>query len=619
MNTPNTTSQTTPFPYLLLLIGLAQGLALWWLLDDKAWVRAPLLHTGATYAAFVVPLVAYCTHHVAGFSWRTRLWAVLCFGALFAGLGATASWSTLFPAELSQFFGDEFRGWQRAGYPRPTDGFGAAALAFVGTTLLVGFDFDAKRWVYTRLFDLAWRNGILLATAAAMVGLFWYVLGAGAALMGSIGIEAVTKLIAQPVFVSVSICWVGSAAFALGLTRASMTDTIRRFVLSMTAWLLPLVLLFVAMWAVSVPFTASAAGGKSGQSTGMLMGLVAAAIVFASSAFQDGQRTLVFSTWLDRITRWAWLSLVPAVLAVAWALAQRVQQHGFSEDRIWAAFLLLVLAVHVFGYAGSVANRRAWLRSIAKTNVIGACVFCLGLLALLSPVAHVQQVAVSLHLRHVTALHAARPQQGIKPDWNYLVGDTGRFGWQALKSMAEGGAAQTPSPWPVLWAAQAKHLRSGKSVSDLAEVTANSPSPPPPPTISTTDMLAQALPSYPQPNPLPPGFVAHALQVAASSTRATDDRLLHGCLAVQRTCQAWVGDLNADGAADVVVFETDRHGNIARGVLYSEVSGEWQWVGDLDTSSSLPDVPPAKLQNARAKAPAWNDLVVDGAVVRVSR
>ena len=111
------------------------------------------------------------------------------------------------------------------------------------------------RWNYARLFNYTWRNGILLVTAGAMTGVVLLVLFAGVSLMALIGVKAIRNLIQDPAFIFPVTTLVFAAAFSLRLRRAAMTESTRRFWLSISSWLLPLVLFFGVLWALVVPFT----------------------------------------------------------------------------------------------------------------------------------------------------------------------------------------------------------------------------------------------------------------------------------------------------------------------------------------------------------------------------
>ncbi len=423
--------------------------------------------------------------------------------------------------------------WQSGGnWQRSTIGccerpflWGPVLLFFVSLTLVAGFDWRAQRWHYAHLFALAWRNGIVLVAALAMCGLAWGVLWAGASLMVSIGVESVKTLIERPVFVSVYVCIVFSAAVGLGLARTATVEAMRRYLLSLTAWLLPLVLLFAVMWVGALPFTGLAGFLSGGSSQASLLWSCIFAIVFAASAFHDGVTPAPFPPALRRVTQRAWLAVVPVLAVALWALGQRIAQDGWNVGRIWIAFAALVVAVHVLGYAASAFKRGAWLPSIATTDIVGAMVLCLGLMALLSPAASAQRRGVILHLGHAVVAYQKDAGTYPLPEFSCLSGNPGRFERDALVSIAESRVAGAPPDWTK----KAQELIAQKRATDREEfpvVTAN-----------TWDV-------HPAHQQLPKGFVsfAEAELVENQGKRSTSD--LPDCLFGRTLCAAWVGDLN---------------------------------------------------------------------------
>jgi len=124
-------------------------------------------------------------------------------------------------------------------------------------------------------------------------------------------------------------------------------------------------------------------------------------VKFANCAYQDGEVASPYPTWLGRVTQAAWLSLLPIVAIACWALGLRVQQYGWSEQRLWAALVALLAAIYALGYALSWLQPRRWMAGIARTNIAAAIVLCLSLLAFLTPIANIQRLAVNAHLHHV--------------------------------------------------------------------------------------------------------------------------------------------------------------------------------------------------------------------------
>ncbi len=178
----------------LALLGAGQGLVLWWLwsaFSAKSWpATEPVLSWAILYATVAGPIAIYFTQGVDHFPSRIRAISVATYFLLFAGLGAYSAWVAGAVGANRNYFGSQF-----------SEVAAALVLGFVSLGLLVGFDFEMRWWRYERLFNYAWRNGILVFTSIAMTATVWMVFFAGASLMGLIGIKWVLELIAKPEFV----------------------------------------------------------------------------------------------------------------------------------------------------------------------------------------------------------------------------------------------------------------------------------------------------------------------------------------------------------------------------------------------------------------------------------
>jgi hypothetical protein len=527
-----------PFPLMFALTGTVQGWVLWWLwraYEHKVWpATEPMLLTGLLYAALAVPLVIYCSLNV------ERL-----------------------PAAVRR----------------------AAVLGCVSLGLLCGFDVAARRWRYERLFHYAWRNGILLFTAWVMVGIVWAVLFAGAGLMSLIGVTWVMEMIRKPVFIFPVTGLVAAGAFALGLARAGMTETIRRYTLSIAAWLLPLVLFFAVLWVLALPFTGLEPLFKTRSAAFLMLAFTALAVLFANCAYQDGEQERPYPLWLSRATKAAWLVLLAVVAIAWWALGQRIAQHGWSEDRLWAALVATLAAVYALGYALSWLRRERWMHAMAPTNIIAALLLCAGLLALLSPLAQVRQLAVQLHLAHVQAREGQQ-----EPDWDYLRWDSGRHGRAALQAMAAGQGV----PAGQAWAQQATRLLAQTSRYDSQ----------PEKNMSAQD-VARQFDVHPRGRSLPPGFVA-LVQGKAPGWE------VRRCLKAAQACPVWLGDLNGDGQDELLLF----HGGWSGSVFLPAGEG-WRQAGSFATRGARGVLDPAALDGAQVVAPQWQDLQVQGQRLRL--
>ena len=573
-----------PFTWMFALTGAVQGWALWglWKLHlAKTWpATEPVLYTGLFYVALALPLLVYCTQQVEDLSPRVRRVALLCFGLLFALLGAATAWSA----------GVEARGLE----VRFQDTLVAGVLGFVLLGLFCGFDFEARGWRYERLFYYAWRNGILLVTAGVMTGIFWGVLWAGAALMSLIGVTFVTELIRQSLFVFTVTGLVVAAAVGLGLVRADMTETIRRYALSIAAWLLPLVLFFAVLWAVALPFTGLEPLFKTRYAARLMLAFTALAVLFANCAYQDGEHE-AYPEGLARALQGAWLALLVVVGVAWWALGLRVAQHGWSEDRLWAALVAALAAVYAVGYALSWLKRERWMQAMGVTNILAALLLCVGLLIYVAPPTHVRKLAVAAHLTHVQQqLAAGGTDKAIEPDWNYLRWQSGRYGREALQALAAGQGA----PAGLGWERKAERL--------LAENNRYNPQPE---KQMTAEELAQKFRVHPQGRSLPESFAQHI-----RSGDKTSWELRH-CLQTAQGCAVWLGDLDGDAREELLVFANGWSGAVF--VQTGQTEQAWRRAGNFNAPGAQGRFDAAELDRAQVVPPQWQDLEIQGQRLRV--
>lgn len=570
-----------PFTWMFALTGAVQGWALWglWKLHlAKVWPATdPVLSTGLLYVALALPLLVYCTQEVDDLSPRVRRLALLGFGLLFAALGAATAWSA----------GEDARGLG----VRFQDTLVALVLGFVLLGLFCGFDFEARRWRYERLFYYAWRNGILLVTVAVMTGVFWGVLWAGAALMSLIGVRFVTELIRQSLFVFTVTGLVVAASVGLGLVRADMTETIRRYALSIAAWLLPLVLFFAVLWAVALPFTGLEPLFKTRYAAKLMLAFTALAVLFANCAYQDGEHE-AYPEGLARALQAAWLALLVVVGVAWWALGLRVAQHGWSEDRLWAALVATLAAVYALGYALSWLKRERWMAAMGATNIVAALLLCIGLLVYVAPPTHVRKLAVAAHLAHVQQQKAGTDGKAVEPDWHYLRWESGRYGREALQAMAAGQGVPAGQGW---------ERKAGQL---LAETNRYNPQPQ---KQMNAGELAQKFRVHPQGRSLPESFVQHV--------RGDSSWELRHCLQSAAGCPVWLGDLNGDAQDELLVFANGWSGAIF--VQTGQTSEGWRRAGSFSVPGARGRLDAAELDRAQVLPPQWQDLEVQGQRLRV--
>ncbi len=557
-----------------------QGVVLWLLYEAVQGSLYRIISTrvlgAALYAAVAGPLAWYLSHG-AFTSERRRLTFAMVAGAVFSALGAHVG-------ALS-----------KAAYWVVSYVFAAAVLEFVTIVLVGGWDATTKRFEYRRLFELACRNAVLLGVVLGLTGALWIVLFAGAWLMQSIGIKGLIELYRKPAFAIIVSATAVGLAFGLALARADMLVSLRRFALSLAMWFLPLALVFAVAWVIALPFTGVQPLFSTGNAALYLLWFGTLAIVFLNAGFQDGRERPLYPRWLAKSLVWAWLAMPLLTLLAGWALWQRIAQHGWTPERIWAAVVWAIVTLDAFGYALSVRGG-AWMGTVARTNIVAALVKVVVIVALISPIADLHRLTVA------SQVHRLR-SGAVDPtlfDWNLLSRQTGEYGLSALRNLAANAADDVRSK---LIAKQASDtLRFGASTR--------------PPALQDSDVALAALRERIAVRPRGAVPDAALLQWLARSDADWDER---NCIAHPDFCALWLIDLDQDGNAEAVLLR--EQAGIVQSTLYARGPHGWRKEGPLYGPTRTLSTWLADIDNGRVAIapPRWPDLSINGERVRVGR
>ena len=571
------------------LIGLVQGgalAALQMLQARDVWPgnSAPLL-LALLYALVAMPLAWYLTEGIPELGPTRRRWTVLLIGIALGLLGGYEGWA-----------GADATGGPRVG---PAT-FACAALGFIGIPLLAHAR-QTWRWDYATLFQTTWRNGFVLLVAGMLTGILWGVLAAGSALMRSIGIAQISVLIEQPWFALPVTGIAFGCAMAVALARMDTIVALRRFWLSMNQAFLPLVLGFAAMWAIALPFTGTDALMETRMAGLALLWFAALAVNFVNAAYQDGQGRAPFAAWLRRALTIAWLAMLLVVGIAAFAIQQRIAQYGWTVDRVWSVFVLVMAAGYAVGYSLSVAPRGRWMWSVGPTNIVMAIVLCAGLVALSSPLADPRRISVDSQVERLLSGKTT----GDNFDFYYLNHDNGIHGRRAVQRLADGVPGHP----------DAERLAQSARDAQAASIGYQEP------VDQSDEMLRSAWRAMPDGATTPPAAVDALLAQLRSSTPLDD-----ACLRARpwhdkpsrmdTRCAVWMVDLDADGSEELVLIVDQEWNRTAHVYQWTPASGQ------LSRIAKMLDLTPewvAAVEAGRAVlGPSrWRDVEAGGLNVRV--
>ncbi|NGM52601.1 DUF4153 domain-containing protein [Caulobacter sp. 602-2] len=424
---------------LRLVTGLVQGLLLFGLVhaaDHRLWpATSPVLFMALAAGVFFTPFVV-----LAGLSTmrlgRLAIWKLVAF-AVAAGLTGDAA-----NAARLQYSSEGM-------WPNGVVVYAVAALLFIGHHLVQPAEMERRPIArFTTYFDETWKHGVQLALSILFTGAFWLLLVLASALFSMIGVDAIKKLIERAWFGFPATAVMFAAAVQLTDVRAGLVRGVRTVSLTLLAWLLPLMALIAAGFLATLPFQGLALLWATKKAAALLLTAAAALIVLTNAAYQDGtEQPPKVLAWAARI---AGLLLAPITILAAYAIWLRVDQYGFTPDRVYGGACVIVAAGYAVGYAIAALKPGAWMKPLEATNIAMAFVAIAVLLALFTPLADPARLSVN---SQVARLEAGK----VKPeafDFEFLRLRSGQRGVKAIEALekhADPAIARAARAAPKTW------------------------------------------------------------------------------------------------------------------------------------------------------------------------
>lgn len=339
---------------------------------------------------------------------------------------------------------------------------------------------------YPALFLEAWSVVLRGVAAGAFTGLVWLVIYLSDEVLRIVGIDAISRLLAQEVVPMV----LTGAVFGLGMAVIyDLAELLSPYVvLRVFRLFLPVVLAVMAVFLIALPFRGldGLAGGLS--PTALLLTMVAGGVALVSIAIDQTDADATQSPLLLRCAKGLALVL-PVVAALAlYAIWLRLADYGWSPERL---FVLLVAGVGLaYGlvYALAVLRGAGWMERIRQGNIRVA----LGIIVLaalwLTPVLNAERISAQSQLARFEATSRA---EGLDV---YALRSWGKPGAEAIAILEEKARAPGQEALAAVLAG-----KSGGPVIDrealVAALVAAMPVQPAT-AVGTRDMLLRAVDDY---------------------------------------------------------------------------------------------------------------------------
>lgn len=434
---------------------------------------------------------------------------------------------------------------------------------------------------YRRLFDDAWRNTLLVTNCLAFAGLFWLLLALWAGLFLVLNMGFFKDLFSSRFFFYLATAMAISFAISLEEKEASALGTLRRHLLAFQTRLLPLAALIVILFLGALPFAGLDPLWRTGHATPLMLCLQLVIIALTNAAWQDGAQAVPFSTLVQWLIRAA-LALLPVLSGLCiWSLSLRIEQYGWSVDRVWAAVLVGLTTLYALGYAVS-ALLRGWLPTLGTINTWMALLLIGTLLAIHTPLLDPQRVSAGSQASRL--LSGATDVDHF--DFNYLRFSLGRSGEQTLKALSE------LSGHP-----KAEDIRA-KAREALARKDRHAVKQQP---LPSRDEIAARLKSYPVATKVPSAFIDYLHE---RLNKAKFDYPLN-MLKSGKPVPVLEIDLGGDPSPEYVLM-------VAPYPVFAQNAGKWRQIGQINFVGAHPK--PEELErllaqgNHAAVPRQWSDL-----------
>lgn len=281
---------------------------------------------------------------------------------------------------------------------------------------------------YPALFAAAWTIVVRYAAAWIFVGVVWGVIYLSDMLLSIVGLHIIETLIAID-FVPFLV-----TGLTLGLALAvveEMKDFVSPYlILRLLRLLLPVVLLVLVVFVVALPIQGFSAvfGELSVAATLLVMTGASASLITTAIDQSDPEATQ--SPLLARATQALALILpLPAGLA-AYSVWLRVDQYGWTPDRLFAALMAILAFGYGFSYASAILRGRNWMARIRQSNIMMSLVGVAAAVLWLTPILNADRVSANSQLHRFQSGRTSLADLDIRQ-----FGDWGRAGSAALAEL----------------------------------------------------------------------------------------------------------------------------------------------------------------------------------------
>lgn len=285
---------------------------------------------------------------------------------------------------------------------------------------------------YPHFYRQLWLNTLTLLIVFLANGLFWLVLLLWSEMFKLVGIPFFSTLFFDTDwFGYVAFGLITALAVVLARTQSRLVTAVQKLLTFIATGLLPLVALLALMFILTLPFTGLEAISQRVSAAGLMSTLTLLLLLLMAIVREPQKEALPYPGALRYLIKCSLIVAPIYMLIAGWSLWVRIQQYGWTPERLYGVLVVVVLLVWSFGYLASILRRGRNPLELQGSVILGVSLLTLGLLVLLSsPVIDAWRISVNSHMG---LYHSER----IKPDQVslYMLDHSGKPGRAALEAL----------------------------------------------------------------------------------------------------------------------------------------------------------------------------------------
>ncbi|EKW1655661.1 DUF4153 domain-containing protein [Citrobacter freundii] len=285
---------------------------------------------------------------------------------------------------------------------------------------------------YPHFYRQLWLNALTLLIVFVANGLFWLVLLLWSEMFKLVGIPFFSTLFFDTDwFGYVAFGLITALAVVLARTQSRLVTAVQKLLTFIATGLLPLVALLALMFILTLPFTGLEAISQRVSAAGLMSTLTLLLLLLMAIVREPQKEALPYPGALRYLIKCSLIVAPIYTLIAGWSLWVRIQQYGWTPERLYGVLVVVVLLVWSFGYLASILRRGRNPLELQGPVILGVSLLALGLLVLLSsPVIDAWRISVNSHMG---LYHSGK----IKPDQVslYMLDHSGKPGRAALEAL----------------------------------------------------------------------------------------------------------------------------------------------------------------------------------------